>query len=162
MKNFLCLLRYGLGWLCSLIKYKQCIWYKWTIHLKETPNQYHTNGEKSKDKRKVAVLEFYKYLLFLVCASYIVIPLLHRSPIRFNAHWIQLRSVVASPNTVTMRIDAHYFQSTHVCGLRNSVRFDSILFDYVATGHCIIQFNSVRLCTTWCIMWSLPAPFVTN
>ena len=82
------------------------------------------------------------------CKKLSLIPLLHRSLIRFNAHWIQLRSVVASPNTVTMRIDAHYFQSTYVCGLRNSVRFDSILFAYVATGHCIIQFSSVRLCPT--------------
>ena len=77
-----------------------------------------------------------------------LIPLPHRSPIRFNAHWIQLRSVVASPNTVTIRIDAHYFQSTYVCGLRNSVRFDSILFAYLATGHCIIQLSSVRSCPT--------------
>ena len=91
-----------------------------------------------------------------------VIPLLHRSPIRFNAHWIRLRSVVASPNTVTVRIEAHYFQSTYVCGLRNSVRFDSIPFAYVATGHCIIQFSSERLCPTWYIMWSLPTPFIRN
>ena len=91
-----------------------------------------------------------------------LIALLHRSPIRFNAHWIQLRSIVASPNTVTIRIDAHYFQSTYVCGLRNSVRFDSILIAYLATGHCIILFSSVRSCPTCCIMRSRPAPFIRN
>ena len=63
---------------------------------------------------------------------------------------MRLRLVVASPNTctVTMRIaiDAHYFQSTYVCGLRNSVRFDSIQFHSVCLCSNRSLHNSVQFC----------------
>ena len=98
-------------------------------------------GSVEMDNRK-RLTWYYDWDIHGEALSSFLILLLLRSPIRFNAHWIQLCSVVASPNTVTMRIDAHYFQSTYVCGLRNSVRFDSVCLCSNGALH-----NSVQFCT---------------